>query len=91
MERFTRRHQGQVIGMLSGFGRIRFRGTLRWLANGKGMLNFLWSAQVLLAEDDLRLLEAIRRGEFAIHGLRNRDPRPLLFRAKARNADAPPR
>ncbi len=32
-----------------------------------------------LAEEDARLLEAVHRGEFAIHGFRNRDLRPLLF------------
>jgi len=32
-----------------------------------------------LADADARLLQAIARGEFALHGFRNRDLRPLLF------------
>jgi hypothetical protein len=36
-----------------------------------------------LAPDDAALLEAVSRPEFMIHGLRNRDLRPLLFPAPA--------
>ncbi len=48
MDQFTRRHESDVIGVLSGFDRLRFRGTLRWLANCGGLLSFLWAAKVLL-------------------------------------------
>jgi hypothetical protein len=41
-----------------------------------------------LAADDVQLLEAINRGEFAINGLRNRDLRVLLFGTAATPADA---
>lgn len=33
--------------------------------------------------EDRTLLEAVNRGEFAIHGLRNRDLQPLLYSAAA--------
>lgn len=37
--------------------------------------------------EDLRLLEAIRRGEFVINGFRNRDLRAVLFPTRAGDAD----
>ena len=48
MQEFTKRHENNIRGVLTGFDRMRFRGTLRWLANTKGMLSFLWNVQVLL-------------------------------------------
>jgi hypothetical protein len=39
-----------ILGVLHGFDRIRFRGTRRFLANVAGMMNFLWHRQVLLKD-----------------------------------------
>jgi len=50
MSQFIQRHQSATIGALSGFDRVRFRGTLRWLACLSGMSNFLWHARVLLKD-----------------------------------------
>lgn len=50
MQRFIQKHASDVIGTLSGFDRMRFRGTLRWLSNTKGMRSFLWAAKVLLKD-----------------------------------------
>jgi hypothetical protein len=47
MERFLQRHAGQVLGVLSGFDRVLFRGTLRSLSYLKGMDKFLGSQGVL--------------------------------------------
>jgi hypothetical protein len=41
-----------------------------------------------LAADDVKLLEAVNRGEFAINGMRNRDLRVLLFGEAATPAEA---
>jgi len=41
MNRFVQRHVDSVIGMVSGWDRMRFRGTLRMLANLTGMNRFL--------------------------------------------------
>jgi hypothetical protein len=38
---FIQRHMNKVIGMISGFDRMRFRGTLRMLANVTGLRRFL--------------------------------------------------
>ncbi len=50
MQRFLSRHGDAVIGTLSGFDRLVFRGTLRILANCAGMKAYLWAVQVLLKD-----------------------------------------
>ncbi len=47
MERFLERHQGRVTGVLSGFDRLLFRGTLRSISYRDGMDIFLSSQRVL--------------------------------------------
>ena len=44
---FIQRHAGSVIGVLSGFDRVLFRGTLRRIANAAGMSTFLSYTGVL--------------------------------------------
>jgi hypothetical protein len=41
MEAFVQQHAASVTGTLSGWDRLRFRGTLRMLANAAGMFRFL--------------------------------------------------
>ena len=41
MERFLERHQGRVIGTLTGFDRVLFRGTLRSISYCQGLHQFL--------------------------------------------------
>lgn len=48
MQSFIDRHATKVIGALSGFDRVRLRGTLRWLSNVRGMLGYLSAMSVLL-------------------------------------------
>lgn len=50
MDPFLTRHASSVKGTLSGFDRVRFRGTLRWLANLRGMGAWLHHANVLLKD-----------------------------------------
>ena len=50
MQQFIKKHQADVMGVLNGFDRIRFRGTQRWLATERGMMSFLWSVQVKLTQ-----------------------------------------
>ena len=46
MERFLTRHSGRIAGMLSGFDRLVFRGTLRSISFTAGMDKFLGSQGV---------------------------------------------
>jgi hypothetical protein len=48
MERFLNRHKSRIVGSISGFDRMRFTGTLRWMAHVDGMGKFLNSQGVLL-------------------------------------------
>ena len=91
MQPFVAKHAEHVIGTLSGFDRLVFRGTLRALCNRSGLMSYLWAVQVRLtdfAAHAMKLteqLEAISHGEFTLNGLRNRDIRKLLFPKPARS------
>jgi hypothetical protein len=50
MRSFLQRFGTFVLGVLNGFDRVRFRGTIRWLAKPTGMMHFLWKQQVLLKD-----------------------------------------
>ena len=50
MKRFIARHAEKIIGVLSGFDRLVFRGTLRKIAFVSGLMGFLWKRQVLLKD-----------------------------------------
>ena len=50
MKTFIQRFGSNILGVLDGFDRIRFRGTRRFLANVAGMMNFLWHRQILLKD-----------------------------------------
>jgi hypothetical protein len=50
MQSFLTRHQSEIKGTLSGFDRVRFRGTLRWLANVSGLGAWLFHAGILLKQ-----------------------------------------
>ena len=46
MEGFVQRHKADVTGVLSGFDRILFRGTILGLAYGRGLDKFLGAVGV---------------------------------------------
>jgi hypothetical protein len=48
MQQFIEKHRRDIIGVLSGWDRIRFRGTIRDLSYVSGMMSWLWDRQVLL-------------------------------------------
>ncbi|MFO0868685.1 MAG: hypothetical protein U0935_07010 [Pirellulales bacterium] len=50
MRSFLQRFATRVIGVLNGFDRLRFRGTLRSLAYAKGLAKFLGRSKVLLKD-----------------------------------------
>lgn len=50
MHRFTRKYADCLAGVLSGFDRLVFRGTLRRLAFVEGLRHYLWERNVLLKE-----------------------------------------
>lgn len=83
MQSFLTRHQSHVKGTLSGFDRVRFRGTLRWLANTQGMYAWLYRANVLLKDFRpyaMRLTDMIKRSS---QQLADREQRPLEYLASS--------
>jgi hypothetical protein len=50
MQQFITKHRRDAIGTLSGFDRVRFRGTIRMLAYARGLLGWLCERGVLLKE-----------------------------------------
>ena len=50
MQSFLARHASKIKGVLHGFDRIRFRGTLRWLAYTQGLMKWLSRRSVLLKD-----------------------------------------
>ena len=50
MYQFIDQHQIDIHGVLSGFDRIRFRGTIRWFGSVRGVMSFLWEIQVRLTQ-----------------------------------------
>ena len=64
MENFLNKHAADVIGVLSGFDRLVFRGTLRLLARHLGLMRYLRAKQVLLKDFASQVAATIRlRGE----------------------------
>jgi hypothetical protein len=79
MTSFLQRHADDVLGMLSGFDRLRLRGTLRLIASASGMQTFLSQAGVLL-KDFAHYVEAVTaRVKQATEGVTSAAGRPLLY------------
>jgi hypothetical protein len=79
MNTFHRVHESKIKGLLSGFDRVRFRGTLRMLANTRGMGCFLHYVGVLLKEFkewSVELTDRIRRATEELAGIRQR---PVIY------------
>ena len=50
MRQFIQRHRDQILGVLSGFDRLRLRGTLRLLTSVGGMMSYLSLAGMLIKD-----------------------------------------
>jgi len=50
MNRFVEKHSGKLLGVISGFDRLVLKGTQRPLSYTAGMVNFLYTKEVLLKD-----------------------------------------
>jgi hypothetical protein len=50
MNQFIKKHEEKIVGVLSGWDRIRFLGTLRVLSDVRGMMSWLGEQHVLLKQ-----------------------------------------
>jgi hypothetical protein len=81
MNEFVQRNAAAVIGMLSGFDRLLFRGTLRRIASAAGLSSFLAYTGVLLkdfAEHSMKLTEQVKAASVAVA---ERAGRPVQYLA----------
>src|SRR5205814_1113679 len=84
MKRFIQQHDGQISGVLSGFDRLRFRGTLRWLAYTQGMQSFLNYCGILLKDFKSYVQGVTDQVRTATERLTKAADRPLRYLNSAR-------
>jgi len=78
MQSFLARQGSEIKGVLSGFDRVRFRGTIRWLSSWQGMMSYLGTVRVPLKgfkEWAMGLTSQIKQ---ATQDLAERAARPLI-------------
>jgi hypothetical protein len=91
MERFLLRHEDRIAGSISGFDRMRFTGTLRWMAHVDGMGKFLNSQGVLLKEFGAyveKVSEEIKQYAFKIAEAKGRPVQYLASSSESKEAIA---
>lgn len=68
MDKFIAKYGGEIAGVLRGFDRLVFRGTLRSISYPQGMMNYLWANGVRLTEFGrhvARVSEAVKQASRA--------------------------
>jgi hypothetical protein len=83
MERFLQRHQGRIVGVLSGFDRMLFRGTLRSICHLTGMDMFLSSQRVFYKEFGAYVNKLSERLKNHAEEVAQRVGRPLRYVASS--------
>jgi hypothetical protein len=81
MKSFLQRHASSIEGVLSGFDRLRFRGTVRILACVSGMRAFLSRMQVLLKDFPEFAEEATKKVCTTIENVAEQAGRPVQYLA----------
>lgn len=83
---FVTRHQADVTGVLSGWDRLRLRGTLRSLYQPRVLLRYLFVCQVLLKGFKAYSLDLTRRLLERAEQLAHRHRRPWLYLGSTRTS-----
>lgn len=76
---FLARYADDVLGMLSGFDRLRLRGTLRRIANAQGMASFLGQQHVLFKDFGEYVQDVTTRVKQATETVATDQGRPVLY------------
>ena len=79
MERFVTRYQDRIAGILTGFDRMRFRGTLRSISHVKGLQFWLNQQHVLLKEFGRYAEQLSAQVTAHAHALANEHGRPFEY------------
>lgn len=83
MERFLHRHQDRIAGSISGFDRMRFQGTLRWMVHVEGMGKFLSSQGVLLKDFGGYVEKISEEIKQYVYGIAEKKGRPVQYLASS--------
>lgn len=83
MQQFVAKHAEHVIGTLSGFDRLVFRGTLRALCSRGGLMSYLWAVQVRLMDFAAHALTLTEQLKEASLSLARRSGRPVQYLTSA--------
>lgn len=83
MQGFLQHHEPHVLGTLSGFDRLRLRGTLRGLGDVRGMLSFLSVVSVLLKDFKGYVTGVTAQICSGIEAMAEKANRPYLFLQKS--------
>lgn len=79
MHRFLHHHAADVTGVLSGFDRLRFRGTLRLIANVRGLTSLLSHRGVLMKDFKHFALGVTAQVRTAVEQVAAAAGRPLVY------------
>jgi len=79
MQSFLARFGSEIKGVLSGFDRLRIRGTIRWLASERGLGTYLSTQRILLKDFKDWAMERTNRIKQATERLAERLGRPLIY------------
>lgn len=79
MSTFLSRFGTEIKGVLSGWDRIRFRGTIRWLASLRGLGSYLSCRHILFKDFKTYAMSLTERIQWATEELAERDQRPLIY------------
>lgn len=79
MQTFLARFGSEIKGVLSGFDRVRFRGTIRWLASERGLGTYLSTRRILLKDFKGWAMGRTDQIKQATERLAERLGRPLIY------------
>ena len=83
MQQFVAKHAEHVIGTLSGFDRLVFRGTMRALCSRSGLMSYLWAVQVRLTDFAAHALKLTEQLKDASLSLARQIGRPVQYLTSA--------
>jgi len=84
MHTFLQRMPTEIKGTLSGLDRVRFRGTLRWLASLRGLGSYLGTMRVLLMNFKAWTMELTEQIAGATERLAEAAGRPVVYLESSR-------
>jgi len=84
MNAFIQKYRSVVKGVLSGFDRLVFRGTLMPLCSPGGMADYLYAVRVLLRDFGIHVADVTQRLRSASLEEANRLGRPIVYLASSR-------